>query len=241
MNYQYSYETDISSMEELEAVLPLIAGVYGVILLFAAAIGITFYVLQSLSLYSIAKRRGLNKPWLAWIPVGSEWMIGSISDQYRYVTKNEVRSRRKLLMILSLVSVVLSCMVTGSAVSMLVNIFSSIDVLDYMSETEVISMILGPTLSVMGFSSILMIIAIVQMVFRYICMYDLFKSCDPANGVGYLVGSIVGAVLLGNILEPIFLMVVRKKDLGMPPRRDTYSPKPTLEQQTGYQEPWEQQ
>ncbi len=53
------------------------------------------YVLQALSLYSIAKRRGIGKPWLSWIPVANTWILGSISDQYQYVVKGKVRNKRK--------------------------------------------------------------------------------------------------------------------------------------------------
>ena len=49
--------------------------------------GIAAYVLTALALYTIAKRRGLNHPWLAWIPVASAWILGSLSDQYRYVVR----------------------------------------------------------------------------------------------------------------------------------------------------------
>ena len=55
------------------------------------------YVLTALGLYTIAQRRGINKPWLAWIPVVNVWTLGCISDQYRYVVKGEKKSKRKVL------------------------------------------------------------------------------------------------------------------------------------------------
>ena len=80
-------------------------GVFGALymLLFLAldaavlAFAVVCYVLEGKSLSAIARRRGIEKPWLAWVPVGSSWLLGSISDQYRYVTYGQVRSRRKLL------------------------------------------------------------------------------------------------------------------------------------------------
>ena len=57
--------------------------VYLVILLVALGFGMVWYVLQSLGLYTIAERRGIRNPWLAWVPVANMWVLGSISDQYQ--------------------------------------------------------------------------------------------------------------------------------------------------------------
>jgi len=40
------------------------------------------YVLSSLSVYTIAKRRMISNPWLAWIPLANYWTIGAIADDY---------------------------------------------------------------------------------------------------------------------------------------------------------------
>ena len=61
-------------------------------------LSIAGYALTALALYAIAKRRGLKNPWLAWIPVADCWLLGSLSDQYRYVVKGEHRSKRKILL-----------------------------------------------------------------------------------------------------------------------------------------------
>ena len=50
---------------------------------FTSGLAIVSYVLLAWGLFTIAKRRGINKPWLAWIPVVNVWMLGCISDQYR--------------------------------------------------------------------------------------------------------------------------------------------------------------
>ena len=48
-------------------------------------VSVAAYVLTSLSLYTIAARRQIANPWLSWIPVVRIWVLGSLSDQYRYV------------------------------------------------------------------------------------------------------------------------------------------------------------
>ena len=58
-------------------------------------LGIASYILSSLALYALAVRRGIDKAWLSWVPVLKVWIVGSLSDQYRYVVKGQVKSKRK--------------------------------------------------------------------------------------------------------------------------------------------------
>lgn len=60
----------------------------------------------------------------------------------------------------------------------------------------------------------LVAVAIAVMVIRYIAMYDLYTSCNPQNNVLFLVLSI-----FFTVTEPFFLLFIRNKDEGMPPRR----------------------
>ena len=98
MAYSYSFEGDML-FGILSGLLTSIPSV---------VFGIASYVLTALALSSIAQRRGLRNPWLAWIPVASSWIIGSISDQYRYVVKGENRSKRKILVVLGILGAVFS-------------------------------------------------------------------------------------------------------------------------------------
>ncbi len=54
----------------------------GYILFIPVAIGITLYVFAAIGLYNISKRRKVSEPILAWIPIASSWILGSLADQY---------------------------------------------------------------------------------------------------------------------------------------------------------------
>jgi hypothetical protein len=41
-------------------------------------LAIAVYVLSSLGLYAIAKNRGMENPWLAWIPIAQYYVIGTV-------------------------------------------------------------------------------------------------------------------------------------------------------------------
>ena len=83
------------------------AALYTVYSMVASSFGIALYVLRALGLYSIAKRRGINHPWMSWVPVLDLWVLGCISDQYQYVVNGNVRNKRKWLLGLSIAMAVL--------------------------------------------------------------------------------------------------------------------------------------
>ena len=52
--------------------------IYIVIWFFAALIGIGFYVVSAISLYTIAQRKGIEHPYLAWIPIAQDYLFAEI-------------------------------------------------------------------------------------------------------------------------------------------------------------------
>lgn len=204
----YSYEYGYDMLEELEMALATSAVTTIPSTLFSIAV----YVLTALALYTIAKRRGLNHAWLAWIPMINCWILGSLSDQYRYVARGENKSKRKSLLILNILTVVLSVAVVVCAVVVVVQ--AVIGVMDDVSETALLEMIMGPIIGMLGLCLPMIGVAIAYAIIRYMALYDIYKSLDPSNCVLFLVLSI-----LFSVTEPFFLFFNRNKDLGMPPRR----------------------
>lgn len=158
------------------------------------------YVLTAVAIYVIARRRGLRKPWLAWIPVVNVWLLGSLSDQYQYVVRRRNTSRRKWLLGLNLLKPVLYGLVIGFGIAAFVPAGYGV----YWEDALIAA----------GFAIPLAAAAIAAAVIRYIALYDLYRSLDPVNAVLFLVLSI-----FVGITEPFFLFFNRDKDGGMPPRR----------------------
>ena len=184
------------------------------LLMFAFAV--VSYIFTALGMYTIARRRGIHHAWLAWLPIGNAWLLGSISDQYQYVAKGRVRNRRKVLLGLSLGMIALLVLMLIALVVMLITEAAAIDA------TEVV---FGGTLAtvLLGYFAIL-IMTIVLLVFYYIALYDLFASCEPDNCVLYLVLGILFSVAL-----PFFIFACRNKDKGMPPRKTESQEMPLVE------------
>ena len=185
--------------------------VYLVLIAFLLVYAAVVYVLQSTGLYSIAKRRGIHHPGLAWVPVANMWILGSISDQYQYVAKGKVRSRRKVLLGLSIAINALSIPSGLSYTAMLIT-----GLAENAAGGFTVSAIFGSLFS-LGLS----VVTVIAMVFQYMATYDLYVSCDPGNATLYLVLSILFPVTM-----PFFIFACRGKDLGMPPRRAPKSAAP---------------
>ena len=177
---------------------------------FSSLLGIASYVLTALALYTLAQRRGIKNPWLSWIPVINCWIIGSLSDQYRYVVKGEIKNKRKTLLILNILNMVLGFAMIIAVIVMVVTGFQSA----FGSGAGFMSGIMGMVFGVLACVVPMGVIGIVTVIIRFMALYDIYTSCAPQNNVLYLVLSI-----LFRITEPFFLFLCREKDDGMPPRR----------------------
>ena len=175
-------------------------------------LSIAGYVLTALALYTIARRRGLKNPWLAWIPVADCWLLGSLSDQYRYVVDGQHKSKRKILLIFRILTAVMWVSLIGLLIKLCFHAVGSV-FWGTMSD-ERIFQILHQALNLLVMCLPLIGISIAYAVFRYMALYDIYKSLDPANCVLFLVLSI-----LFGVTEPFFLFFSRNKDDGMPPRK----------------------
>ena len=177
------------------------------------ALMIVAYVLRSIGLYAIAKRRGISNPWLAWIPVAWVWILGSISDQFRYVTKAQVKNKRTTLLVMKLIQTV------ASTAMMVVLSLAFVELVNMgiigANEEEMMTEAMIMLFKFMGMALVLGGIALATAIIRYIALNDLYLSANPANAVVFLVLSI-----LFSITEPFFIFFNRKRDTGMPPRCD---------------------
>ena len=209
---------------------------YIVYMLAVLAFGIAAYVLRSIGLYSIAKRRGINHPWMGWVPVLDMWLLGCVSDQFQYVVKGKNKNKRKWLLGLNIAMWVVYIVFFVFFGIMMFDVVSG--VIGGMSEDQLLAGMMGPMMGMLGSTIPLMGLAIAVTVVRYIAMYDLYTSCNPQNNVLFLVLSI-----FFRVTEPFFIFFNRKKDGGMPPRRAPAQPQ-YIPPQPSYeppQEPWENQ
>lgn len=208
MGYDYGFEYAIPDAVQGAAegvavgAAGVVMGVMMIVYLILMGICIVFCVLNAVGLYRIAKRRGIHHAWLAWIPVGCNWLLGSISDHYQYVAKQKVTKRRKILLTLSLILVASACLLIGGLVALVITVNGNADMTGSILS---IALIAGSYLLMLG-------LAIAIIVFSYIAYFDLFRSCRPEHDVLFLVLSI----FFGTA---VFTFACSNYDKGMPAKR----------------------
>ena len=205
---------------------------------FSSLLSVALYVLQAVGLYTIAKRRNIAHAWLAWVPVGSVWILGSIADDYLARTGKKARLR-VWLVVLTAAVLVLSMVTLVGAVSTLTRVLTVNEMLDVVMEAsgvgkdlyapteeefleglttmldqrltdQLLDDMVGDVL-VMVLASLAMAVAgLAAAILEFVCMHRVFASCDPVNKTLYLLLSIF--VGLGGV----FLFVCRHKDDGLP-------------------------
>ena len=208
-------------------------------LLWSLATAVFVYVFMAIGMYAIAKRRGIRRPWLAWVPFGNTWLLGCISDQYRYVARGQEKSRRKVMLGLDIGMFASGAVAIGLLVYALINFFRAFGSETITDDAVYMTQVLSPLMIAMILCLVMSGLAIALLVITYIALYDLFRSSDPARATVYLMLSIVLSIVgVGGIVQAIFVFNCRGKDFGMPPRQGQF-----LYSQPVFQppvEPWQQ-
>ena len=168
-------------------------------------LAVASYVLTALALYVIARRRGLKYPWLAWIPIANCWLLGSLSDQYRYVVRGEHTHRRVFVLFFRILRAILNVSLIGLAASLCFQVFGGIWQYNLMSDM-LMDRILNRAVALLLVGLPALGVTVAYLVFRYMSLYDLYRSLDPDNCAMFLVLSI-----LFGITEPFFLFFSREK------------------------------
>ena len=195
--------------EEVGTALIVVMIAMLVLCLFLFIYVIVTYVFNGLGMYAIAKRRGILHPWLAWVPVGSLWLLGSIADQYNGVVKDKHTKRRWVLLIACIVYEIIN--ITVNTVTNYLPVMGT-------NGTET-ALMANFFLETMLCSLIMIVFGIVYSVFHYIALYDVYRSCNPKRAVTFLLLSI----FLG-VTEPFLVFGSRNQDFGMVPEKKPEEP-----------------
>ncbi len=161
--------------------------IFAVLGVFMAVAGLCIadYVLSSLGLYRLAKRRGVSKPWIAWIPIANSWTVGAVTDDY------ELRCgfKRKWRMVLP----VLTGIVLVAA--LLYNIFISGSFAGIMSNYQYmygqLDNVVGIVVSLYALLIVMLMSTTVLMACQVVCLFKIYESTVPERAVKYLLLSLL--------------------------------------------------
>ncbi len=172
-----------------------------------ALFGLAVYILNAVAFYALAKNRGYNRPWLAWIPIASDYLKGAIADDINY--RNGKSSKLRVWLLIASIVAKVGVSVYGVfqslySINMMRSLFGSMGNMggyaQFFNQSTELSLILS--LVSLLFSAL----TIGYAVFYYITMYRVFMDYVPTNAVLFLVLSIIF-----NIVEPFLALSIRNK------------------------------
>lgn len=192
----------------LETEVLMIVGIVALVFaLISGVFSLALYILKAKGIYTIAKRRGIRRAWLAWIPLADYWVAGSLSDQYKHSVKGKSACSRYILPVLAVVSGLVALVSSG------VSLGTVTEVIECIMDNDLESIAYAGTLAT-GSSGLLGLLAdgldIAMLVFWQITLYDIYAAANPRYAVTFLVLGIIFPVTI-----PFFLFFNRKKDEGM--------------------------
>lgn len=171
----------------------------------SAVIGIAIYLLESISVYKMAKSAQIKNPWLAFIPVANDWVFGTLAEKYK--KKNGTKSARFGIILpvlegivlietiaLTIFTVISIKEITGYALDA-VNTSAEMAPEQFMSLIPVIILYFA-----------LMAVAIAYAVVFFIALWRVYSSFDKSNATLYIVLSVIFTISV-----PIILFIIRNR------------------------------
>ncbi len=166
--------------------LIIIFAFYGALFLYAIA----EYVLNSLGLYGIAKKRGISLPGLAWLPVGNLWVLGSFVNSYE--EKKEDHFKKWHILLPVLMGVMIAAYVLFYVVYFVFYfLLFGAAMMNAEADLEFSGIAIVFLVVVFAMAIIISLAAVLLQAFSSIALYKAYESISPKKAIKYLIISIV--------------------------------------------------
>ena len=180
----------------------------------SAVIGIAIYLLESISVYKMAKSAEIKNPWLAFIPVANDWVFGTLAEKYK--KKNGTKSAR-----FGIILPVLEGIVLIEAIALTIfTVISIKEITGYALDAVNTSSEMAPEqfmslIPVIILYFALMAVAIAYAVVFFIALWRVYSSFDKPNATLYIVLSVVFTISV-----PIILFIIRNRKREFDPHNN---------------------
>ena len=184
-------------LETVTRILRIIAIAAAVTVVVGALFALLTYILRSIALFTLGKRRGCRVNGLAWVPGLWVWTLGSIADSHEKTYSKDHKWRHVLLW-LYVAALVCSCAAS---------LFGSTVTIEQISSGDITFQTVLSTAQVVScFTCLYSALMALIKVLTYICYGKVFEACAK-HPVALTVLSVAFPVIL-----PFALMSIRKKD-----------------------------
>lgn len=171
----------------------------------SAVIGIAIYLLESISVYKMAKSAEIKNPWLAFVPVANDWVFGKLAEKYK--KKNGTKSARFGIILPVLEGIVL----IESIALTIFTVISVKEITGYALDAVNTSAEMAPEqfmslIPVIILYFALIAVAIAYAVVFFIALWRVYSSFDKSNATLYIVLSVIFTISV-----PIILFIIRNR------------------------------
>ena len=171
----------------------------------SAVIGIAIYLLESISVYKMAKSAEIKNPWLAFVPVANDWVFGTLAEKYK--KKNGTKSARFGIILPVLEGIVL----IESIALTIFTVISVKEITGYALDAVNTSTEMAPEqfmslIPVIILYFALIAVAIAYAVVFFIALWRVYSSFDKSNATLYIVLSVIFTISV-----PIILFIIRNR------------------------------
>ncbi len=163
---------------------PIVAMIIFFYLIYFAII-LAVYILRAIGLYKLAKNRGINNAWLAWIPVGDAYIMGCLSEASPYMKHKFPKMH------------VIYPSIMGGFIFLTITLMFGFFLPN-------ITSVYGLLFPLLVYGLLFLAAIFIRLVHSFI-LYHIYKIYDPDNVILFLVLSIVMSI------DFIFLFVIRNK------------------------------
>lgn len=171
----------------------------------SAVIGIAIYLLESISVYKMAKSAEIKNPWLVFIPVANDWVFGTLAEKYK--KKNGTKSAR-----FGIILPVLEGIVFIESIALTIfTVISVKEITGYALDAVNTSTEMAPEQFMSLIPVIILYFALMAVAFAYavvffIALWRIYSSFDKSNATLYIVLSVIFTISV-----PIILFIIRNR------------------------------
>ena len=171
------------------------------------------YVLYSLGMDTISRRRGLAHPWLSWVPFISCFQLGTIVDHYKLTRLERQGIMRWVLLFFGFVNAAVIVGALTLLVGIAVEAVLGVATFGFLFLDELYFNVFNQNFEQFILAiTCLPFLCLPYWIDKFVAQYQLFKSCRPDLALVFLIISI-----LVPFVTPVLIMVCKERDDGMVP------------------------
>ena len=192
----------------------LILILYLLYYLFAMAYGAFSYIGMGLGGFRMARKVGMNNPWMFWIPLANAYAMGNLADQQASLCEGRSTTYRKKMLAWNIVIICAALFLVIAMVPILLVVSAH----GTMGQDGTVTVpekymedLAGPALFFLFSLLAFLVLSVFYLVVYYKVLYRIFKLYAPDGAVGLLLLSI-----FVNIAVPAIFLILSGKEPALP-------------------------